>query len=870
MTSKMIFISHSTKDDAQIDHISESLTKAGHGVWVDHRNGITPGTPSWDKAIRDAIKNADVGVFVMSEHALESDICGSECLLIRELNKPLYVLRLTVCKPENIFLYIKQIQYADLVTDFEAGMQTFLDVLGGGIAQNLPTPSRAKITGGETMRQYLPFLNNPLRGRDDDLATIQTMLTQAGITQIIGVGGWGKSRISAEIALAYPQGAVWHRCSSVSSAGDLLYTLRRHFDLPDDIPQDNILVLLDTHRPLVVIDNAEDVAPKSDRRAGYVDLLGKIAGLGVPVLLTSRIVWDELKPRKQYPPPALNGDIAQTITADFAESQNISLTPNQIAELTRASRNHPRLMELAVALLQEALPYERLIKRLNDLSHDDMQDALNEMILKTVDQMRHEAKHGETAYALLRNLTWLQATFPYEAIQALAPAGLSDDDLDDAITTLGRYTFLQHDKNTGRYRLGGLVREALGVNDDEAVFNAYADYYIGRAKAIFVYLEDKPELWNEFSGDIVNIMTLGNELIIQTQNGTTGDLGKAVLFAYTVRSFVALRIEMRLWKWLEMGLNATSILRENSLQIKALDKQEADILRELGNIHILLGENHTALTLLEHALSFYRAVADKISENTTLRLIGNVWYTLGNKQHALSFFEQALSLSRAIGDKKGEAKSLNNIGLVLFDLGETEKALNYYDSVLSMLNMQGDKRGAGATLNNIGLLLSAKQDNHKALEYYEKALELRQLVGDKAGEATTLNNIGKSWIYLGDKRHALTYCEEAIALSRLVGDKTNEARTLINLGDIWADLDDFTQAFTYYEQALQLNRLIGDISSEATTLSNMSKHFYRQNNLDKAIEYQERAIATTYTGDPRLPEWQQELARLKALRGGGA
>ncbi|HRF99272.1 MAG TPA: toll/interleukin-1 receptor domain-containing protein, partial [Aggregatilineales bacterium] len=128
---KTIFISHSTLDDAQIDTIATALEATGHTVWVDHRNGITPNDSNWDKTIRKAIAQADAGVFVMTETALKSDICGSECLLIRELNKPLYVLRLEACQPENIWLYIKQIQFADLVANFDTGIKSLLSAIEG-------------------------------------------------------------------------------------------------------------------------------------------------------------------------------------------------------------------------------------------------------------------------------------------------------------------------------------------------------------------------------------------------------------------------------------------------------------------------------------------------------------------------------------------------------------------------------------------------------------------------------------------------------------------------------------------------------------------------------------------------------------------
>ncbi|HRF99099.1 MAG TPA: hypothetical protein PLZ51_28000, partial [Aggregatilineales bacterium] len=71
---------------------------------------------------------------------------------------------------------------------------------------------------------------------------------------------------------------------------------------------------------------------------------------------------------------------------------------------------YPRLMEFSITQLRE-FEVEVILKRLKKLRYDnhrDWQDALNEMITLTVDQMKTE-KRGIFADALLRRLTWLSA-----------------------------------------------------------------------------------------------------------------------------------------------------------------------------------------------------------------------------------------------------------------------------------------------------------------------------------------------------------------------------------------------------------------------------------------------------------------------------
>src|SRR5690606_291746 len=182
----------------------------------------------------------------------------AECLLVRELEDPLYVMRMEACKPENIWLYIKQIQYADLVKDFDKGINDLIRVLGGDTSEELPKAIRASFTGLDTMRLHLPYLNNPLRGRDEDIKQIQSKLG-AHVLQIVGPGGLGKSRLTAEIAMNQPDGAIWHRCTPVSEPADLLALLREHLKLPADANLTNVLTLLSEKKPLVIVDNAEDV-----------------------------------------------------------------------------------------------------------------------------------------------------------------------------------------------------------------------------------------------------------------------------------------------------------------------------------------------------------------------------------------------------------------------------------------------------------------------------------------------------------------------------------------------------------------------------------------------------------------------------------
>ena len=62
---KHIFISYSHHNLAFVDQLSADLSAAGVRIWIDH-SGLAPGTPSWEQAIRDAIRASSSMLLVAS------------------------------------------------------------------------------------------------------------------------------------------------------------------------------------------------------------------------------------------------------------------------------------------------------------------------------------------------------------------------------------------------------------------------------------------------------------------------------------------------------------------------------------------------------------------------------------------------------------------------------------------------------------------------------------------------------------------------------------------------------------------------------------------------------------------------------------
>ena len=787
MQPKTIFISHSTTNDTQVDRIAETLERAGFNVWVDHRSGIKQGTPSWDNAIRKAIVGADIGLFIMSEASLASNICGSECLLVRELGRPLYVLKLETVKPENIWLYIKQIQYGDLTKQYDAALDALIATLNGQEVKDSPQPILSKFTGEATLRQYLPYLfTNPMHGRDADLRRLTDSLN--GVVQVTGTGGLGKSRLVAEVALKHPQGAVWYRCSAASSTADLFGLLVEHLQLAKETTEQDMLQQLRL-RPhtLIVIDNAESVP--LDKQPAYREMIAKLQASQAHVVLTSRQRWERLVPFKEITPTALNIETATAIARDFAVSQDASLTDEQAKRLAESARLYPRLIEWAIGQLNKR-PFERVLAQLQDLKSKGIQDALEEMIRSSIQQMT--AQEGDSAERLLRQLTVFQGTFDQSALQALLPEDMDIDDGEAALDTLQSWRFVRYDPREERYSVDAMVLLSLPAPDDK-VRHAHFDYYYSLHSDY-----DANQAYND-KGEMAHHASLSldwDNIQSSLVWGLTHEPQSAVDWVNALQAFMMLQRTPEERSSLLFSARVTA-------QQNAYISGEANCLSALGDVHLQKHEYVEAVGRYEEALRLYRTIGDRQGEAHCLRRLGDVHYMRDEYEEAVGRYEEALRLYRTIGDRVGEAHCLSALGEVHLQKNEYVEAGGRYEAALRLYRTIGARQGEAKCLRALGEVHRMKREDVEAVGRYEEALRLYRTIGARQGEA---------------------HCLSA-------------------LGDVHYMRDEYVEAVGRYEEALQLGQTTGDFPSQLNCLRGLAFTYHAQNQLENACLYANQLLS---------------------------
>ncbi|MBZ0285639.1 MAG: toll/interleukin-1 receptor domain-containing protein [Anaerolineae bacterium] len=699
-TKPYIFVSHASKDDATVTRLCDELmASTGRDLWVDHKN-IATGA-NWQIAIDTSLREKDAMLLAMSRNSADREEVIAEWRDALLRKHDLFIAIIDDIPIEDIPSRLRIIQMVNLHTDWNAGIRTLTAAIKGE-----PLPDDAPLTPARPMAGHIDrrLTTIPIIGRDDDLNEVKRLL-KIGPAAILGIGGLGKSRLAAELAMTSSDvdGAMWHTASDISRPDEVIELLRDHLNLEVTADRSDVLKKLRTVKRMIVLDNMESVPADNPRRAAYVKLIDDLVDAGAQVLLTSRVEWPDLERCGAHTLHTLTPESAAQVVPDMGQAENVSvdLKP-QAMQIAQAARFHPRLIEWAVGLMK-TFPVQKVIEDMTDLKSKSTQDALNEMILKTLNQMTKA--HGKQPEIVLKRLNVCRSGFTYEAAKALIAPSLTQTSLDDALVVLRTYTFLTF--GDSRYTIDPLVITAVG--EDPAAHRPHYDHYSDLALAHYQkqdYLGLDPESAN---------LEAAFEWALATGDGTD-----ALRIANRCAPFLANRGRFKLrLDWFER--------LENKLSAHPNKDLRADSLNGLGVM--------------------YRE------------------YPFGkrqkNLQKALESFKTTLTYWT---DKKEHAGTQNNIGLTYVDLasiedpkGNLQQGMDAYEEALKIWKRKTEPEYA-MVQNNLGeayvafAKLENPQDNlAKALDCYQKALKVYKPTEDlRLDYAMVKVNLGDFHVVLAE------------------------------------------------------------------------------------------------------------------------
>jgi len=313
-------------------------------------------------------------------------------------------------------------------------------------------------------------------------------------------------------------------------------------------------------------------------------------------------------------------------------------------------------------------------------------------------------------------------------------------------------------------------------------------------------------------------------------------------------------------------------------------ERQASALMAVGSQYLMRGQAKEALTVLEGAVTVFRA-----DEN--LGKLAKALLRLGSAQADCGNFSEAQRLHTEAANTAYKVKNVDDYLLALYEYaydqylsGNTDKALSKFVEVSAKLKgaKQQDKDMEADCNNSIALCYRALGQAEAAVQFYQKAAECYRAIGNKVGEASAENSIACVYIdvqikgndYLAQYKKVMGLLEAASpaekssgAYKRLIGFVNyNYAQYLVMQ-------DQYDLALASYQKALADFTASGDRKGQVRTYIGLGLCKLIQgtkgNNkadLEQAIVYYQKAEPLAAAVSLLEGEWDCAIGQGSALR----
>lgn len=613
--------------------------------------------------------------------------------------------------------------------------------------------------------------------REEELASITTLLGKHRITSVIGPGGVGKTTLAIEAAARQSglfEGGVWvvdlapvgdpaHVASTVGQTLGML--TRKSTSVENELAE-----YLRAEELLLVFDNCEHLLSA----VGEVLKVLLARAPRVKVLATSQIPLglpeEHLFKLATFKLPELDEDWQSSQAGRFFrhcyESYGEAIGGSDRDTVSRLCRN---LDGVALALKMAAARAATLgIEAVDQQIKSELSGLFaswptalprHKSLMAAMTWSHSLLKDSERK--VFRALSVINGSFSVDA--ALAVAGIGEA---ESLSELVRKSLVVRDGSSkARYRLletsRHFARDHLVSHGEisDARFS-HAAYFASLFRAS---LDDWEKLtdrqWLDVYGPETENLRSAFEWL--KENSRWHD--------YADLCAVSFRL------WLETGLYREGMSHcERALQ--ALEKSqdlELDARLRLGFAELCRTDSldQLAMTLLEPALRFYCNGADPLALIQVLSLKGFILLCQLRGSEANAAIADLEILARDIGPSKAKARAVVTIGINRIAMGESELGLAKCEAGLAMHNATGNTRSGLRSRLFLGEVLHQSGDNSRAIAIGKSLLREIRAAGYKLELGFQLNNLAAYHLADGEVDRGREMLLEAVEF--IARDDTN-------------------------------------------------------------------------------------------------
>ncbi len=544
--------------------------------------------------------------------------------------------------------------------------------------------------------------HDPLVGRQQELADVNSALAAHRLVTITGLGGVGKTRLASAIAARHAargDGVAFVDLAPVSAAAGVLDAIAAGIGAGESAGQDletAVIVRLGDAPRLLILDNLEHLL---EARALVARLL---AGADtVTVLATSRVALgldDEHEIRLESLAGAATAGDVETAPATQLFLRRArdhghlrTLDPRDapaVAAVCRRLDGLPLAIELAAAWTGVFSP-RAIARRIDDASLPLADEAeprhvsLEQVVTATLDltsvgDRRIFDRLGVFAgpfddAAAAAVLDGDAGVLP--ALRNLEAASLVRASADEAGEP--RFVLLETVRAIARERL----RASGSLVDAEARHGAW---YATRATAAADALRTRTFNNADASAQLAdrNVVVAFERAVDRGDAELAGRIS-AALASYGIQAGILRETVARLRTALAMGEMTPGV--------------RSDVLLALVNLRAALGDLDGLIPDAEEAVELARRSGSDIRVVRAVVALGS-WTQTG----AIELLTEGGTLAERIGYTWGATAAWNNLGNVLAEVGRLEDAIDMYSRAITMADASGDTAGASLSLMSRG------------------------------------------------------------------------------------------------------------------------------------------------------------------------
>ncbi len=602
----------------------------------------------------------------------------------------------------------------------------------------------------EATPHNLPQQLTPFVAREREFTEVRTLLGKARLLTLLGGGGFGKTRLSLQVAAEalddYPDGVWLVELAPVSDSRLVAQTVASVLgvkEAPGYSVLDALLEFARDRRFLVVLDNCEHLVQAC---ADLAKLLLETAA-GVTIMASSRealnvrgeLTYPLVPLTVPVPSPTLTADAiagyaAVQLFADRAAAAQpaFRITDDNaaaVAEICHRLDGIPLALELAAARLR-TLSVEAIASRLTDrfrlLSGGDRTAQPRQQTLRALIDWSHDLLE-EHERVLFRRLAVFAGGFTLDAAESVGAGGeLAQADVLDLLARLVEKSLVLHNADHERYRMLETVRQYAqerlhDAGDGDAARERHLSFYLAFAE------QARPNLVGPRQGAWLLALDRERENLLSAHAACDTAKDGAV----------------------------------RGLQIASDTK----------TYWILRGLLHLGHRIIAEALARPGAQARDYARCRALFDLGQLDYVSGNFENARAHLEDSLAIAREIAHRGRIAATLQPLGMVMVAQRDLDNARACLEEAVALAREQGVPREIAAALNTLAQLHRLQGALDEAEPLYREALALSRTLGNRTGIAIILLNLAMVAISRGRAETVPDMLRETFAITLEVGSE---------------------------------------------------------------------------------------------------